>query len=68
MRIGISFGLGKRVRVGASVGSNGRPRLWARERITKHVSITESTGVGKRRRKRCPGGPGRAATERTLPT
>lgn len=52
MRLGISFGIGKRLRVGASVGTNGRPRLWARERIGRGVYLSESTSVGKRRRKR----------------
>ena len=52
MRIGISFGLGKRVRVGASVGSNGRPRLWARERIGKRTYISESTGLGGKKKRR----------------
>jgi hypothetical protein len=52
MRFGISFGIGKRTRFGASVGTNGRPRIWARERITKHVSTYQSTSVGTKRRKR----------------
>lgn len=53
LRISDTFRIGKRLKVGASIGTNGRPRFWATERVTKHIKITESTGGrGKRRRKR----------------
>lgn len=52
MRLGISFKILPGVRVGASLGGRRKPRLWARERLGKHVSITESTSGRRKPRRR----------------
>lgn len=51
LRISESFRIGRHLRVGASIGTNGRPRIWLTERIGR-VRVTESTSIGRRRRKR----------------
>lgn len=51
LRISDTFRITKRLKVGASIGTSGRPRFWATGRPGR-FRITGSTGVGKRRRKR----------------
>lgn len=53
MRLGVSFRLPGGVRVGASINPRtGRPRVWASERVGRGVRVSQSTVLGKKRRKR----------------
>lgn len=51
LRVSDTFRINKWLRVGGSIGTNGRPRVWATEKVGR-FRITESTGASKRRRKR----------------
>jgi hypothetical protein len=48
LRISDSIRITKRLRIGASIGTNGRPRVWLTEKLGP-FRITESTS-GRRKR------------------
>lgn len=52
MRFGISLKILPGVRVGASFGGRRKARLWAAQRLGRHVSITESTSGRRKPRRR----------------
>ena len=52
MRFSISERILPGVRVGIGFGGKRKARVWATERVTKHVRVTESTTLGKKKRRR----------------
>lgn len=53
MRIGMSFRLGRGLRLGVSVNPRtGRPRVWASERVARGVRVSQSTTLGKKQGRR----------------
>lgn len=52
MRFSISERILPGIRVGISFGGRRKPRVWASERLGRGIRVTESTTLGKKRRKR----------------